>query len=1467
MNYWNTHIIDTTNTVNEKHVYYWKNQTSGTVIEGAGEVILANCTNVIVENQNVSDGSVGILMGFSSGNTIANNTASENSQYGIYIQQSSGNTIINNNASNNDKGIYLDHSDRNNITNNTASSNSNDGIYLYSSNRNNITNNTASNNRYGMHFYSSDSNTLSNNIVSNSNYYGVYLYGSQNDVLTENTMINDSIFIDGGSPTSWNTHNIDMTNTVSGKPVYYLKNQTGGTVPTGAGEVILANCSGIIVENQNVSDGTVGILMGFSSGNTIANNTASANSRYGIYIYQSSGNTIINNNASNNYYGIYLSKSNSNTITNNTPSNNNYGISLSNSESNNITNNTAYSNNYDGIYLYYSNSNNITSNTASSNNYYGIYLSNSDSNNITNNTASNSWYSIYLYSSNSNTIYHNNFITNANQAYDSTGSNLWNLSYPEGGNYWSDYDGADSFSGPNQDILGSDGIGDTYYTNIYGGSGALDNYPLMHPTSYTPHFLENTPWPMFRHDIFHTGVSAYNSSAGAWLYWNFTTGGEVSGSAAIADDGTIYTGSSDGKLYAINPDGTEKWNFAADGSINGSSPAIANDGTIYFGTMNGTLYALHPDGTEKWNHSIGSPILSSPTIGSDGTIYIGANNSRLYAIEQNGTEKWNYPFSSNITTSPVIDQDGKIIFSSYNNYTFALNPDGTLNWWVDLHSNISASPVILDLDNDIVVIACMDGNVYGFYTTNGTSAGTLSIGAPVSSTPVYKDPYLYVADENGTIHAFNTSNNMINDWNFTTGGAIYSSPAIDARGNLFFGSADGKIYDISSSGSEVWNYTVGNAVNGSPAINDGMLYIGSADNNLYAIGDIIPPSVGIDSPSNGAIFNTANITVSWHGSDATSGIDHYEIRINSASWHDVGLNTSHTFTGLSDDSYTVEVKVIDNASNENTASVTFNVDSTAPEITINAPSDGAMLNTADVTVSWAGSDATSGIDHYEIRINSASWHDVGLNTSHTFTGLSDGSYTVEVKAVDNAGNENTASVTFTVDVTAPEVTIDSPLNGTIFNTTTVTVSWAGSDALSGIDHYEISMDSGNWIAVGLNTAYNFTGLSDGSHTVDVKAIDNATNEATDTVGFTVDTTNPTVSITSPADGTIFNTTTVTVSWTGSDATSGINHYEVRLDGGSWLNVGRDTSHDFTGLSDGSHTVEVEAVDNASNVNIDSVTFIVDATPPIVISHSPIGNNVSVDSAITVTFSEEMDQSTVSIEVNGVTGTISWNNNTATFTPSQNLSYDTDYTVNVTGSDLAGNLMDEYTWPFTTEKASATNETGTITGTVRDTNGHHVAGATVTLDTGETTTTDENGHFEIQASAGNHTLTISKDGYGEQIVTTSLGSGEVKEVQIPALAPSQENNTPSQENNGLLWLWIVLVLIVLAAIGVAVAKRKKPEQMSAESEETEESSSSTEETSAPEENTETEETAGEAVETEDSPSSTEDVVPPPPENNE
>ena len=436
VNDWDTHTIDDTNTINGKPVYYKTNELSGSISSGAGQVIITNCSNIFIESQTIKDTSEGIILGFSSHCTIRNNDVSSNRKYGISLWRSNNN-IIDRNSVNSNKEI---------------------GISCIDSRGNTIEKNTVSNNKFGIVIRSSTNSKINNNTLTNN---GLYITGNLIDFYRAEYP--DKILDDKGkviwsySRAYWTTHTVDKSNTVNGKPIYYWKNRNKGTVPSDAGQVILANCSNVIIEGQDLSDTSVGIELGFSTGNTIKNNIVSSNVWQGIYLESSDFNTLINNS---------LSKNNKN------------GILLDYSQENSITNNNASSNSENGIMLYYSANNTITNNTVSKNNG-GISLELSVDNELVNNyLLKNKDYGVFIDSeSQNNLVHHNDFIDNPTQATD-FGINQWYLEYPGGGNYWSDYEGRDNFSGPSQNLSGKDGFGDIPYEEIDSWEDAIDLYPL-----------------------------------------------------------------------------------------------------------------------------------------------------------------------------------------------------------------------------------------------------------------------------------------------------------------------------------------------------------------------------------------------------------------------------------------------------------------------------------------------------------------------------------------------------------------------------------------------------------------------------------------------------------------------------------------------------------------------------------------------------------------------------------------------------------------------------------------------------------------------------------------------------------------------------------------------------------------------------------------------------------------------------
>ncbi len=299
-------------------------------------------------------------------------------------------------------------------------------------------------------------------------------------------------------------------------------------------------------------------------------------------------------------------------------------------------------------------------------------------------------------------------------------------------------------------------------------------------------------------------------------------------------------------------------------------------------------------------------------------------------------------------------------------------------------------------------------------------------------------------------------------------------------------------YNITGLAEGVWNITVlAEDADGNIAVDFVYIYI-----------DFTDPYVTILYPSDGEYIDSSSVNVTWCSSDAGSGIDYYRIRIDGGTWIQT-TNRYYVFEGLSDGQHVVDVVVYDRAGNSASDSVTFVVDTTSPYVSITAPHDGEYIASSSVTVSWSGGDNID-VWYYEIRIDGCSWINVGLSTSYTFSGLSDGEHVVDVRVVDHSGFSSIDSVTFIVDTGAPYIEITYPSNGSIVTSPDVTVCWYCYDSF-GIDYSMVRIDYGSWVVVDGCRNYTFHGLSDGEHIVEVVVYDIAGNEAWGFVTFIVST--------------------------------------------------------------------------------------------------------------------------------------------------------------------------------------------------------------------------------------------------------------------------------------------------------------------------------------------------------------------------
>ena len=320
--------------------------------------------------------------------------------------------------------------------------------------------------------------------------------------------------------------------------------------------------------------------------------------------------------------------------------------------------------------------------------------------------------------------------------------------------------------------------------------------------------------------------------------------------------------------------GDQYWSFFT-GNFNFCSPAIAANGEVCFGSRNGYFFAVSPDGDLDWQFDAVARIDSSPAIDSFGNIYFGAGNGLVYCITgptivaTEGTLNWTYDAQDRVYSSPTLDNDEYSVFFGTDDgrlvSIFSQNfpaTQGTLEWSLLLGDRIFASPAYRYYDlaptgspaGDIamvyigVEIGLAEGAVYAIEVPTDPATSTLAtvqsvypgtgddpIGPVDSSVAISDDGnFIYFGSKDGNLYCLTSSGYL--QWSYETGGMVDSSPGILGTGDIVVGSRDGAVYCVDPSGDLRWSFETGGPIESSPAIDgNNNVIIGSRDHFLYSI--------------------------------------------------------------------------------------------------------------------------------------------------------------------------------------------------------------------------------------------------------------------------------------------------------------------------------------------------------------------------------------------------------------------------------------------------------------------------------------------------------------------------------------------------------------------------------------------------------------------------------------------------------
>jgi hypothetical protein len=387
-------------------------------------------------------------------------------------------------------------------------------------------------------------------------------------------------------------------------------------------------------------------------------------------------------------------------------------------------------------------------------------------------------------------------------------------------------------------------------------------------------------------------------------------------------------------------------------------------------------------------------------------------------------------------------------------------------------------------------------------------------------------------------------------------------------------------------------------------------YLNYSTTFLYYESTIEKPQSVETEPLEWGYVNSFNIT--WANPLDESGISGVYYKLYSQPSSDTDGNfiagdDIESIFGLSVSSqgeHEVYLWLVDYAGNldytENTTT-TISYDPTEPKKPENIQVTPEWSPENSFTITW---DFPVGVSGYKIGL----WYKMGSAPQSnedgtwiagkpiTLSSIEQGATPVYIWLENNAGNSSylqSEEIQLKWDTEGPTITITSPSDSEYFSQREVELIWEFSDEHSFISNIKLKLDDAPYTDLGSVSSITLTGLTNGRHKVYLKAVDAAENFNETSIVFSIDTIPPTVIILEPSANETFEEDSVFVSWWGVDSGSGIDHFEISLDNGTFSSVEDGRNHTFYNLSNGVHEVVIRGFDEGGTFADVKIEFIID----------------------------------------------------------------------------------------------------------------------------------------------------------------------------------------------------------------------------------------------------------------------------------
>jgi outer membrane protein assembly factor BamB len=357
-------------------------------------------------------------------------------------------------------------------------------------------------------------------------------------------------------------------------------------------------------------------------------------------------------------------------------------------------------------------------------------------------------------------------------------------------------------------------------------------------------------WDQFGYNAWHTGYEPNDAvlmnlvHPGANIFvdlaWHYQTGAAVQTSPAVAN-GVAYVANTAGQLVAIdvhNGAPLWTWSLPSGNAIDGSPAVDPTKKLVFVAANDGTVDAVSTSaGHLMWSTTVGGD-LAAPVYGN-GEVYVTSSTGSVEAMsEASGAKSWSVVLPGAITAPVALDTASHVlIIGESNGAVVSLNANsGALNWTYTTGGAVTAAAAV---SGGTVYVGSSDKNVYAISEASGAKLWSYTTGGAVGDTGALTNQVtpggalqLLIGSGDGDLYALQASNGTLN-YKVPFNSAIVGVAAV--KGVAVIDTASGTIGSARTyTDLDLWKYPTGAGISSAPIVDDGAIYVGAGDGNLYA---------------------------------------------------------------------------------------------------------------------------------------------------------------------------------------------------------------------------------------------------------------------------------------------------------------------------------------------------------------------------------------------------------------------------------------------------------------------------------------------------------------------------------------------------------------------------------------------------------------------------------------------------------